>query len=166
VSPARAGVFELPVFASARYDEKKQSLLIEELVLLLPGRAALICLSANALSNATTGRCGTLQDACTNGKWRKAAGVEPTRKRLAPPPGFEAQSHRRVRVPSSAQARRPVGSQCCMACRARSRRPASQQPTFRINGRNTPSALSHATWGSSPVAWLLRCVDLPPHWSR
>src|SRR4029077_11630254 len=33
--------------------------------------------------------------------WRKAAGVEPTRKRLAPPPGFEAQPHHRVRVPSA-----------------------------------------------------------------
>ena len=31
----------------------------------------------------------------------KTVGVEPTRKRLTPPPGFEAQPHHRVRVPSS-----------------------------------------------------------------
>src|SRR5437762_7080810 len=39
--------------------------------------------------------------------WRKAAGVEPTRKRLTPPPGFEAQPHHRVRVPSASLGRAP-----------------------------------------------------------
>src|SRR4029077_6456922 len=40
--------------------------------------------------------------------WRKAAGVEPTRKRLTPPPGFEAQPHHRVRVPSGVSGRAPA----------------------------------------------------------
>ena len=31
---------------------------------------------------------------------RKAAGVEPTRERLTPPTGFEAQPHHRIRMPS------------------------------------------------------------------
>jgi len=93
-------------------------------------------------------------------KWRKAAGVEPTRKRLAPPPGFEAQSHRRVRVPSPGQARRPVGRQCCMACRAPSRRSASQQ--LRVSGRRPPPALFLGTWVSSPMALHLAAVPPQP----
>jgi len=46
-------------------------------------------------------RVRLLVDDGTAEGWRKAEGVEPTRKRLTPPPGFEAQPHHRVRVPSS-----------------------------------------------------------------
>src|ERR1700758_4750184 len=56
-----------------------------------------------ALNAVSLAPSGPLPDAIGRRRkrvWRKAAGVEPTRERLAPPPGFEAQSHRRVRVPS------------------------------------------------------------------
>lgn len=33
-------------------------------------------------------------------RWRKAAGVEPTRERLTPPTGFEARPRHRARLPS------------------------------------------------------------------
>ena len=45
-------------------------------------------------------KCGAPLPPASEPRWRKAAGVEPTRKRLTPPSGFEAQPHHRVRVPS------------------------------------------------------------------
>ena len=65
--------------------------------------------------------------------WRKAAGVEPTRKRLTPPPGFEAQPYHRVRVPSRFVA--SIGaSRCRCVTRANPARGAYSRRDRRIRG--------------------------------
>jgi len=43
--------------------------------------------------------CGGRQD-LPEERWRKAAGVEPTKERLTPFTGFEAQPYHRIRMPS------------------------------------------------------------------
>jgi hypothetical protein len=78
--------------------------------------------------NAISGRCWA-----KSGPWRKAAGVEPTRKRLTPPPGFEAQPYHRVRVPSESVAPRGA-SRCRRVTRANPARGAYSRRDRRIRG--------------------------------